>query len=217
MSPATAPTGHAAVMPLDHLVYAVPTLDEAVSDLEGRLGVRAGRGGRHPGRGTHNALLSLGVGRYLEIIATDPGQPAPPGPRPFGVDAGGPPRLAGWAWRTDDIARAVAAARREGYDPGEPVEMSRVTEDGTRLEWRLTLNSVAGGPVPFLIDWGETPHPSRAAPDGVTLVSYRVEHPDPVTMARTLAALGADADIVEGAAPALVAVLEGPRGRIRLS
>nr|MBA2281652.1 VOC family protein [Acidimicrobiia bacterium] len=72
--------------PVDHLVHGAPTLDGALDDLERRLGVRGAFGGRHDGRGTHNAVIGLGAGAYLELIAPDPEQPAPTQPRPFGLD-----------------------------------------------------------------------------------------------------------------------------------
>ncbi|MDQ1425441.1 MAG: hypothetical protein QOD72_2939 [Acidimicrobiaceae bacterium] len=203
-------------MPLDHLVYAVADLTDAVDDLERRLGVRAAPGGRHVGRGTHNALLSLGEARYLEIIAPDPSQPNVTTARPFGVDGSAQPRLAGWAWRVDGIDDAIARARQHGYEPGDAVAMHRVTTEGVRLDWRLTLNATGGGPVPFLIDWGQTPHPSGAASSGLSLLSLCIEHPDPNTIAAAMTALGADAEVVAGPQPALVATFDGPAGQVEL-
>jgi len=63
---------HGAIRRVDHLVYAVPDLDAAVSDLERRLGVRAAPGGQHPGRGTSNALIAPGPDSYLALPAPDP-------------------------------------------------------------------------------------------------------------------------------------------------
>jgi catechol 2,3-dioxygenase-like lactoylglutathione lyase family enzyme len=203
-------------MPLDHLVYAAPDLTEAVDDLERRFGVRAAAGGQHRGRGTHNALLSFGDGRYLEIIAPDPSQPGSATPLPFGVDSSSSARLAGWAWRVDDIDAAVALARQAGFDPGDPVAMHRLTTDGVELHWRLTLNAAGGSQVPFLIDWGETPHPSRSSPAGLRLLSLRIEHPEPDTIAAALSAMGAEADVAAAPHVAIVATIESALGRHEL-
>ena len=98
-------------MVIDHLVYAAPDLAAAVADVEERFGVRAQAGGQHIGLGTHNALLALGAKTYLEIIAPDPGQPAPSVPRPFGVGGLRHGGLVSWALAYGDIDAAVARAR----------------------------------------------------------------------------------------------------------
>jgi Glyoxalase-like domain len=199
-------------MLIDHLAYAAPDLASAVADVEERFGVRAQAGGKHIGLGTHNALLALGPQTYLEIIAPDPGQPQPSVPRPFGLDGLSRGRLAGWAITCPDIDGAVAKARSRGYDPGEVVGMQRAGPAGTVLRWRLTLNAITGGMVPFLISWVDTEHPARSAPRGLVLESFYLEHPDPASLAPLLDALGADAQIRPAAAPALIAHLSGPHG-----
>jgi hypothetical protein len=117
-------------MLIDHLIYRAPDLASAVADLEERSGVRAQAGGQHIGRGTHNALLALGPRTYLEIIAPDPGQPAPSVPRPFGLDGGSRAGLVGWAIACRDIDAAVARACSRGYDSGEVAGMQRATPGG---------------------------------------------------------------------------------------
>ncbi|HEU4513765.1 MAG TPA: VOC family protein [Nocardioidaceae bacterium] len=205
-------------LPLDHLVYAVPDLAAAVTDFEDRLGVRAAPGGRHEGLGTHNALLGLGPTSYLELIAPDPDQPEPAGPRPFGVDeAVTSPKLVAWALTCTDIDVAIGQARAHGYDPGDAVPLQRRTADGRTLHWRLTVNALNGGPVPFLIDWGDTEHPARSAPQGLSLESFHVTHPAPESLTPVLEALGAAVTVRQATEPGMVALVAGPRGAVTLA
>jgi catechol 2,3-dioxygenase-like lactoylglutathione lyase family enzyme len=192
-------------MTLDHLVYATPDLEESVRFVAKLTGVRPVEGGPHPGLGTRNHLLGLGELRYLEIIGPDAGQPEPERPRPFGIDELTEPRLAAWAVRAADIEARVARSRTLGYDPGPIEPLSRRTPDGEVLRWRLTFPYEPV--VPFLIDWGRTPHPARRLPV-VPLTAFNGTHPDLAGVRGRLAALGVEMDVREGE-QALVAVLGG--------
>lgn len=199
-------------MLIDHVRYAAPDLENAVADIEERFGVRAGGGGRHLGQGTHNKLLALGAATYLEIVAPDPEQPEPAGPRPYGVDGVTRGGMVGWALVCEDIDAALGTSRSRGFDPGEVINGQRVTATGAMLRWRLTRNALTAGPIPFLISWGETPHPAATAPSGLTLESLRIEHPDPASLREPLYALGADVEVHQALDVALVLRLRGPRG-----
>jgi len=204
--------GQEVMMQIDHLIYAAPHLEDAVADVERRFGVRATGGGQHMGLGTHNKLLALGSRIYLEIVAPDPGQPEPDGPRPYGVDGVTAPGFVGWALACDDIDEALSRARTAGFDPGDVISGHRVTPSGTTLRWRSTANAMTAGVIPFLISWGDTPHPATSAPAGLALESFRIEHPEPEAIVGRLQALGVQVDVRPASEMAFVARITGPLG-----
>ena len=53
---------------LDHIVYAVPDLDEGIRNIHEKLGVMPVYGGRHLLEGTHNALLMVATLKSLHRI-----------------------------------------------------------------------------------------------------------------------------------------------------
>lgn len=202
----------------DHLMVGGGSpLEALVEAFADRTGVRAGPGGRHDTAGTHNALMALGGRRYLELIAADPegNAEAPLGRRVAGHAR---PRVLSWAVAVDDLDAAVARARRRGYDPGPARPLRRRRPDGSWLAWRLAWegDGVFEGVVPFLIEWGATPHPALSAPAGCRILGLRAEHPDPAWARGALAALDVELNVTEAPEPALVAVIETPNGVVTL-
>ena len=123
---------------LDHLVVAAATLEQGDDYVESRIGVRPQRGGKHVAMGTHNSVLRIGQGVYLEVIAIDPEAIAPKHPRFFELDRPvmqatlrASPRLIHWVARCTDID---ALRRASPVDPGPVHPMSR---DG--LRWSYTI------------------------------------------------------------------------------
>lgn len=206
-------------MPLvDHLIHAVAELESGMAEIERLFGVRPEPGGRHPQFGTHNALLSLGDGVYLEVMAPDPAAETPPQGVPFAARPGRESWLATWVLRVDAIDEAAEAARAAGVALGEVRPGARRRADGTLVEWRLTdpYARPRDGAVPFLIDWGSTPHPSLSVPPAGELISLAVEHAEPEVLRRDLAALGADVEVRLAAEYRLVAEIRTPAGDVRL-
>ncbi|MFD0169830.1 VOC family protein [Streptomyces decoyicus] len=87
---------------------------------------------------------------------------------------------------------------------------------GGRLAWQLTPPGTGAGLAPFLLDWGETPHPSGSALPVLPLVSLTAAHPDPGTARAELAGLGVrwPGEPVTAGPTGLTAVLAGRHGRV---
>jgi len=203
---------------IDHLVYATPDLEASIAHLETRLGVRAEIGGQHPGLGTRNALLAIGDRMYLEIIGPDPLQTEHVEPRWFGIDTLTKPRLVTWAEAGTGLEALRARAKRAGIALGDVAGGKRMRPDGQLLSWRVTspFAVIAHGLVPFFIDWGASAHPSQHAPTGLTLVSLRVKHPKPVKLKRAYNVLGVVVTVRRGKTPSITAMLDSPKGLVRL-
>jgi Glyoxalase-like domain len=203
---------------IDHLVYATPDLQPGIDSVEKLIGVRPTPGGQHPGRGTRNALLSLGPGVYLEIIGPDPEQATPSQPRPFGIDRLTGPRLVTWAAKGTDLEHWSSEVGAKGVQLGTVIPGSRRRSDGVLLSWRYTdpRTVVVDGIAPFFIDWGKTPHPATTAAQGASLVDLRAEHPDVKEVQALLDVLQLDLRVQAGPTPTLIATVNGPRGRVDL-
>jgi hypothetical protein len=208
------PTILHAPVAFDHLILGCNDLDLGIALVEERTGVRAAAGGAHPGRGTRNALLALGPGRYLEIIARDPAQstlawfPALAEMRE--------PRLLGWAARTPDLDALAPRLRGAGIGFQGPTAGSRTRADGTTLRWRtLMLADDQHGLLPFFIAWApDAVHPSADSPSGCVLTRFAIEAPDPDRLAALTRVLGVSVPVAHAPAPRLLASVEGPAGTL---
>ncbi|HET7294946.1 MAG TPA: VOC family protein [Vicinamibacteria bacterium] len=194
---------------VDHIVIGTRDLERGIAGIEAMTGVRPAIGGSHPGRGTRNALFSLGPRQYAELIAPDPEQAGTKDA--YGLADFPEPRMLMWAASATDID-AMAAARNATPAPG-----SRVRPDGRVLSWRTLAIAARPGIVPFFIQWDAgTIHPASDSPAGCTLTALSFEAPDPAAVEVELAAAGISARVTRGPAPRLAATLQTPKGRVTL-
>ncbi|SMX49477.1 VOC family protein [Maliponia aquimaris] len=204
------------MLELDHIAVLGETLDAAAACATAQLGLPLRPGGRHVRYGTHNRLLGLADGLYLEAIAIDPEAPEPPGPRWFGLDAfAGPARLDKWICRVPDIDAAIAAlpgaGRRVDLTRGDLSWSMAVPEDGL-----LSFD----GLFPALIQWHSPVPPGQTLPPSrLRLTRLEVTHPRAGALAELLAPHLADDRLrfVEAAVPRLSASLAGPDGEVSLA
>ena len=203
---------------IDHLVYTAPTLEQGIQEIETLLGVTPVRGGRHPNYGTHNALLSLGDNTYLEIIAPDPGLPPPEKGRLLEESYDKPPGLTTWVLRTTNLEILRTKAMNHGLMLGEIEAGERETPEGKLLSWQLTSPYALpmNGTVPFLIDWGETPHPAGSVPQAGELIGLQIEHPDPDKVIEYLQLLNVHVSVKQGPEPKITAHIRTDRGVVIL-
>lgn len=217
---------------LDHLVISARTLDEGTQYVADTLGVAPAGGGAHPLMRTHNRLLNLWGGVYLEVIAVDPQAAVPadgaaPRARLFALDDPATharlekgPYLSHWVARVDRPKRLAAWQTQYPQRIAPIVSMTRgdftwglsVPDDGAFPTWL----GAGDGVLPSLIQWDTPLHPSAVLPaTDVALKALKAFHPQAEALAAQLRWLGAAHLLAlqptQGAA-ALVAEFETPDG-----
>ena len=197
---------------LDHILLGCNDLDTGVAFVQDNAGVRAAVGGVHPGRGTRNALLSLGERQYLEIIAPDPHQPG--AKDTLGLRLLTQPRLVGWAAHSGDLDAFAKKLREAGVAFEGPTPGSRARHDGRVLHWKtINLADDHHGLLPFFIEWSaDSPHPSTDAPKGCTLDYFEVNSTNPEELAQLIQKLGIELPVERSDKSRLRALFTGPKG-----
>jgi catechol 2,3-dioxygenase-like lactoylglutathione lyase family enzyme len=138
------------ILGIDHILIAVEDLAKAM-DLYRRLGFQVLVGGEHPTVGTHNALVPLADGSYLELIGVK--KPELAQQFPFGQQVlealAKPNRLAGYALESGDVNGDVQAIRDRGLTIAKAPPGGRVRPDGQQVSWQTAHPEQAY--LPFLI------------------------------------------------------------------
>jgi hypothetical protein len=131
---------------IDHIVIVVNDLEQSAKDY-GNLGFTVVPGGKHP-VGSHNALISLADGSYMEIIAFYREAPDHRWWDPLQKGE----RLVDFCMQTDDLKGDTLKLRAAGVAINDPVPWSRTRPDGYELKWLLSLaQGNHRGVAPFLI------------------------------------------------------------------
>lgn len=204
---------------LDHILLGCGNLESGIEFVEKQTGVKAAFGGVHPGRGTQNALLSLGEGHYLEIMAPDPGQAGATDPRAVQLRKLETPKLVGWAAHPGDIEVLAQKLKEHGVGIEGPRAGSRKSPDGRVLNWKtLGLAEDFGGLLPFFIEWGAgTVHPSVDAPAGCRILSFEIATPEPEKLKEVEELLALGGIVGKGNKAELRVRIAGPKGEILLT
>ena len=117
------------------------------------------KGGKHEIFGTHNNLLGLKDGLYLEAISIDPSSNKINHPRWFNLDNfHGSPKLTNWICNCEKIEEIVM---NTSVDVGKVIKITR-----DKLNWKMTIKN--DGILPFnnifpaFIEWDKnSSHPSK--------------------------------------------------------
>ncbi len=208
----------AGIAVVDHVIVSIDSLERGMAMLEQLTGVAPAMGGVHPGRGTRNALLSLGPTTYLELLAPNP------------ADSAGPAMVeamarfrdltpSGWAVYTPNATALHGDISARGTALSELRPGSRATTTGDTLRW-VTFAPPALAEewlLPFFIEWVvPTPHPATTTPTGCTLAGMTLATPAPDSLRQHLTQLDLHVTVAAATGRTMRLTMECPAGRVTL-
>ncbi len=153
-----------ALQGFDHFIILVNDL-AATMETYRALSFDVRAGGEHPAFGSHNAIVALADGAYLELLAF---KDAALAEKSFWRDAVKMLRVregfGGFVLASNDLAGDVAHLRSQKLDVTDPNAGARTRPDGQRVEWQTALiGGTPSGALPFLIQ-DVTPRELRVEP-----------------------------------------------------
>ncbi len=207
---------------IDHLVWQVPNLDEAMATFERLSGVKPAFDGEHPAKGFQVAVASLGSALGYGCHLCIDGPLPDPAPGTYGAQLKniGRPRMRRFAVQTSDIGRVQKVLADRGITTKIGAN-SRRQADGGLGEWDYIDYSPAGQrewgvDTPYFKQWRTSVHPSSETPAGCILESFTVLHPDSDAVSAFFDAVNVDIPVLKGDAPKIVARLTGKYGAFEL-
>ena len=168
---------------LDHIVVSAKTLDEASDHIASSLGVKLQDGGCHDRFATHNRLLGLENGIYLEAIAVNPEAKKPTRPRWFDLDNfNGKPRITNWVCRSKNINFEV---KNIFFENTQIIKMRR-----NQLKWLITVPRDGilpfDGAFPAVLQWETNPPVAQLAPSKCSLRHMTIFHPEAIELQKRI-------------------------------
>jgi hypothetical protein len=168
------------MLSVDHVVLVVKDLSTGTRHFK-ELGFTVAPGGVHAGGLTHNALIGLADGAYLELVAATrrslssllrliqlthswqiyPPARSPMGRRFLGLIANGP-GLGDYALLSPDLESTLNEVQARGLSLEGPFPGSRMRSDGQQVSWRTAVPTTTD--LPFLIE-DVSPHDLRLPPE----------------------------------------------------
>lgn len=202
---------------IDHIVYAVPNLEQACDKLEDILEVKPVFGGYHKTIGTKNALVNLGDKCYLEILAIDEQNELINGPRWMGVDFLENAQITRWAINSESLLSDQQILRQYNLNMGEIFAGSRETPSGSLLQWEMILPLALPKIelAPFMVNWSPSSiHPTEALDDKCSLIGIDFHQADSDSTKKLFESLGIDKQIQPSSESKIVIQIKTPSGKI---
>ncbi len=148
----------------DHFIILVGDLKRGMENFR-ELGFEVQPGGEHPAFGSHNAIIALADGAYLELVAfTNPALAA----KTFWGDLvrklENHEGFGSYVLSSDDLTNDVQAFRQRGLEVADPQPGTRTRPDGQSVAWHTAVvGGTISGFLPFLIQ-DDSPRALRAEP-----------------------------------------------------
>jgi hypothetical protein len=130
---------------IDHVIYGTSDLAAAARLVEEAVGVAAVAGGHHEGLGTHNQIVPLSDGTYIELLALADADEASRSPLGVALQAAiaAGDGLLGWAVGVHDLDAAAARL-------GTPI--SSISREGMTARLTGVAESLKEPYLPFFIE-----------------------------------------------------------------